>query len=82
MANPAQKHTCDVCGRVDIWSASWSRYGTLIDEDEGGQMVKTCSTKCERQGPSLYRPRTYRRKGSYSDIIYRSYKGHGPVVQF
>lgn len=40
-------HKCDICGKTEPWSESWSYYGSLASE-EFGHTLKFCSKKCAK----------------------------------
>lgn len=41
-----RQHTCDVCGKQDVWSPSWSWFGSINDLESGRPIVKMCSDAC------------------------------------
>lgn len=44
-----RKHTCNVCLKCEPWGAGWQFYGSLLIEEEGLPLLKTCSDKCRAQ---------------------------------
>jgi len=41
------KYKCDVCGKVDFWSESWSSYGSpLIAEERPQDILTACAPAC------------------------------------
>lgn len=46
---PGQRlHTCSACKSVDLWSDSWSWYGSMADWDDGRPLIKACCAACRR----------------------------------
>lgn len=43
---PKALHTCVICNKTDVWSDSWSWYGSLKDLDDGDVKIKVCSEAC------------------------------------
>ena len=44
----AKKYRCDVCGHVDFWGESWSRYSSILaDEVCPDQVPHMCSEQCK-----------------------------------
>ena len=70
-----RQHTCAVCGKISKWTNHWSWYGSYLDLDEGGEIVKTCSEPCAAKGRDLYRPRSYKRQG-YGQYKVAYSRGH------
>lgn len=40
------KHTCNVCQGCGSWGPGWEFYGSILIEEEGLPLLKTCSDKC------------------------------------
>jgi hypothetical protein len=40
------KHTCNVCQACGPWDSGWQHYGSILIEEEGLPLLKTCSDKC------------------------------------
>src|SRR6185312_1281190 len=43
-------HCCCICGRLDVWSDTWSTYCSERDLDEEAAIPKFCSTACRKKG--------------------------------
>src|SRR5689334_16853117 len=43
-------HCCCICGACEIWSATWSYYGSVKQLDDGEVLPKFCSNKCRAAG--------------------------------
>lgn len=47
-APPSGKlHTCDGCGKTEIWGTTWGWYGSYRDLDDGAQVFRSCSPACQ-----------------------------------
>lgn len=45
-------HCCCVCLNCEVWSASWSYYASMKEEDDGAPYPKFCSDSCKaKAGP-------------------------------
>lgn len=42
------KHTCSVCGKIDIWGPMWAWFSSHEDLDNGRPIIKTCSVACRK----------------------------------
>jgi hypothetical protein len=40
-------HTCDVCGKQDVWTESWVQWGSILAADSYGHQLKFCSDNCK-----------------------------------
>ncbi len=63
-------HRCDGCGKEGRWNKNWEWYGSYLDLDEGGQITKACSEKCQKAAKAKYRPRKYKRHMYKSSLSY------------
>ncbi|MEQ3620548.1 MAG: hypothetical protein ABNH42_04315 [Marinobacter sp.] len=44
------KYKCDVCGKVDFWDGSWSRFTSInLDETCPGDVPSACSPECAEE---------------------------------
>ena len=39
--------TCEVCGKTEPWSDSWSHYGSIRNDENGIKPVVVCSQACQ-----------------------------------
>ena len=44
-----RKHTCNVCQSCGAWGPGWEQYGSILIEEEGLPVLKTCSDKCRAE---------------------------------
>jgi len=44
-----RKHTCNVCQGCGPWGPGWQFYGSILIEEEGLPLLKTCSDKCRAE---------------------------------
>ena len=43
---PKNLHTCVVCQKTDVWSDTWSWFGSIKNLDDGDVKIKVCSQDC------------------------------------
>ena len=41
-----RKYTCNVCQGCGPWGPGWQFYGSILIEEEGLPLLKTCSDAC------------------------------------
>jgi hypothetical protein len=61
-----EKHTCNVCQACAEWGSGWQHYGSILIEEEGLPVLKTCSDKCRAKidNPAIWLLRLWLKVGA------------------